>query len=168
MIQIKVDNASALAGLNSINPAQIRNRLKTAVQRTLEQSKSKAATFVNQRFTRDMTQGKIKVKASGLSGSLSATDKRHSLSLFPHNPASRINPQPAGGVTAYVRKGVAENHPRAFIGRGQVFERIGRPRLPLMRYLGAGAANELGSSHVAPKLERFIGQRIEQEMGHLI
>ncbi|MBR4903708.1 MAG: hypothetical protein IKZ53_03480 [Selenomonadaceae bacterium] len=168
MIKIKVDTAQAVAGLNKINAAQIRSRLQAAIRSSLEQSKSIATQRVSARFTRDFATPLIKIKSSGLNGSLSVTDRRHSLSRFPHQPSSRINPQPPGGVTAQVRRGQSENYPRAFIGRGQIFERVGRPRVPLKRHLGAGGANELGSSRVAPFVERKIGERIERELGDLL
>lgn len=168
MITVKVDNASALAGLNKINPAQIRSRLQGAVQRTLTQARAEATARVNARFTRDYATPVMKVTASGLRGKLSAKDRRHSLATFLHKPASRPPHKPPGGITAYVRRGVAENYSHAFIGRGQIFERVGRSRLPLKRHLGAGGANELGSRHVAPQVERLIGQRIEQELERAI
>lgn len=168
MITVKVDNAQALAGLNRINPAQIRSRLQGAVQRTLTQARAEATARVNARFTRDYATPCMKVKASGLKGSLSAKDRRHSLATFLHKPASRPPHKPPGGITAWPRRGVAENLPHAFIGRGQIFERVGRSRLPLKRHLGPGGANELNSRHVAPQVERLIGQRIEQELEMII
>lgn len=168
MIRIKVDNTQALAGLQQIKAAQMKMRLTRAVRATLKEAKKTASSAVKARFTKDFATGKMKVKASGLRGSLSAKDKRRSLSRFPHRPATRINPQPPGGVTAQVRRGQSENLPRAFIAKGQVFERTGQSRLPIFSHKGAGAANELGSSRVKPKVERVIEARLQKELEALL
>ena len=168
MIKIKVDNTQALAGLQQIKAAQMKMRLTRAVRTTLKEAKTTATAAVNARFTKDFATGKMKVKASGLNGSLSAKDRRRSITRFKVTPKSRPPHNPPGGITAYVRKGEAENLPQAFIGRGQVFERTGQPRLPIFSHKGAGGANELSSSRVKPKVERVIEARLQKELEALL
>ena len=131
MLQVRVDNASALAALQRISVGTIRSRLTGAVQQTLQDAKSEGSRRVQARFVRDFATDKMKVKVSGLRGSLSVSDRRHSLTQFVVNPNTRPPHNPPGGIRATVRRGEVEVLPHAFIGKGQVFERVGRPRLPL-------------------------------------
>ena len=164
MIRVKVDNAAARAALQSINVGSIRSRLTSAVQKTLNDAKSEGSRRVRARFVRDFATDKMKLKVSGLRGSLSVSDRRHSLTKFIVNPNTRPPHNPAGGIRVTVRRGEVETLPHAFIGRGQVFERVGRPRKPIRRLLGPGGANELGSKKIAPQIEQRIGQHIQQEL----
>ena len=164
MIQVKVDNAAALAALQKINADSIRSRLAGAVQKTLQDAKAEGSKRVKARFVRDFATDKMKLKVSGLRGSLSVSDRRHSLTKFIVNPNTRPPHNPPGGLRVTVRRGEVETLPHAFIGRGQVFERVGRPRKPIRRWTGPSGAQELGSKKIAPQIENRIGQHIQQEI----
>lgn len=168
MIQIKVDNASALAALQRINGGSIRSRLTAAVNQTLQDARAEGSRRVQARFVRDFASDKMKLKVSGLRGSLSVSDRRHSLTKFIVNPSTRPPHNPPGGLRVTVRCGEVETLPHAFIGRGQVFERIGRPRKPIRRWTGPSGAQELGSRHIAPQIENRIGQHIQRELERAI
>ena len=168
MLRIKVDNASALAALQRINVGSIRSRLTAAVQKTLQDARAEGSRRVNARFVRDFATDKMRVKVSGLRGSLSVNDRRHSLTKFIVNPSTRPPHNPSGGLHVKVRRSDNEQMPRAFIGRGQAFERVGRSRLPLRRLTGPSGAQELGSKHIAPQIENRISQRIQQEIERAI
>ena len=168
MIRVKVDNASALAALQRINAGTIRSRLTGAVQQTLQDARAEGSRRVQARFVRDFATDKMKVRVRGLRGSLSVSDRRHSLTKFIVNPSTRPPHNPSGGLKVTVRRGEVETLPHAFIGRGQVFERIGRARKPIKRWTGPSGANELGSKHIAPQIEARIGQHIQQEIERAI
>ena len=165
MIQVKVDNRAALVALNAINPARIRSRLQGAVKNTLADAKSFAAQKLNARYVRpDFATNNMKLKASGLNGSLSVSDKRHGLTQFIVNPNSRPPHNPPGGLHVKVRRADNESLPHAFIGRGQAFERVGKSRLPLRRLTGPSGSQMLGSKHIAPQVEARIAQHIQSEL----
>ena len=168
MIQVKVDNAQALAALQRINVGTIRSRLTSAVSRTLQDARAEGSRRVQARFVRDFASDKMKLKVSGLRGSLSVSDRRHSLTKFVVNPSTRPPHNPPGGLRVTVRRGEVETLPHAFIGRGQVFERIGRARKPLKRWTGPAGSQELGSKHIAPQIENRIGQHIQRELERAI
>ena len=168
MLQIRVDNAQALAALQRINVGTMRSRLTAAVQKTLQDARAEGSRRVNARFVRDFASDKMKLKASGLRGSLSVNDRRHSLTKFIVNPSTRPPHNPSGGLHVKVRRSDNEQMPHAFIGRGQAFERVGRSRLPLRRLTGPSGAQELGSKHIAPQIENRISQRIQQEIERAI
>lgn len=168
MIQVKVDNAQALAALQRINVGTIRSRLTSAVSRTLQDARAEGSRRVQARFVRDFASDKMKLKASGLRGILSVSDRRHSLTKFVVNPSTRPPHNPPGGLKVTVRRGEVETLPHAFIGRGQVFERIGRARKPLKRWTGPAGSQELGSKHIAPQIENRIGQHIQRELERAI
>ena len=168
MIQVKVDNASALAALQKINVGSIRSRLTGAVQRTLQDAKSEGSRRVRARFVRDFATDKMKLTIRSLRGRLSVADKRHSLSDFYVFPNTRPPHNPIGGLSVYVRRAFLEKLPHAFIGRNLVFERAGRARKPIRRWTGPSGAQELGSKHIAPQIENRIGQHIQQEIERAI
>lgn len=168
MIEIRVDAAQALTALQRANIGGMRSRIESAVSRTLEDARAEATRRVNARFVRDYATPVMKVKASGLNGTLSATDRRHSLTSFIVNPSTRPPHNPPGGLHVKVRRADNERLPRAFIGRGQAFERVGRARTPLRRLTGPSGSQELGSKHIAPQLESRIARRIEQELNSVM
>lgn len=168
MIQVKVDNRAALAALSALNPARIRSRLQGAVQSTLQDAKSFATAKLNARYVRpDFATSNMQLKAAGLNGTLSVSDRRHSLTQFVVNPNTRPPHNPPGGLRIKVRRADNETLPHAFIGRGQAFERAGRSRLPLRRLTGPSGSQMLGSKHIAPQVEQRIAQHIQSELGRL-
>ena len=162
---VRVDARAALAALQALNPARIRSRLQGAVQKTLTDAKNLATQKLNARYTRpDFATNKMKLKASGLNGSLSVSDKRHGLTQYVVNPNTRPPHNPAGGLHVKVRRADNETLPHAFIGRGQAFERVGKSRLPLRRLTGPSGAQMLGSKHIAPQVEARIAHKIQSEL----
>lgn len=168
MIQVKVDSAQALAALQKINVGAIRGRLTGAVRKTLDEARREGTRRVRARFVKDFASPKMRVRVSGLRGSLSVKDKGHGLTKFRVVPSTRPPHNPAGGLQVWVKRSAVEVLPHAFIGRGQVWEREGKPRLPIRRLTGPSGAGELNSRVIAPQIENLIGRRIQQEMERAI
>lgn len=165
---------AAIQKLSNVDEGKLRRALRSAVMRTLRGAKKDAGTKIKQRYTiaaSEVTRT-IRLKASGLSGSMTSSGPRNSLSKFILRPKSRPRKMPAGGVYVQNVRGQGGQIRRAFIQKnGQPYERVGVPRFPIKRLTGPAAPQMLGSPHVAPfivrKMEERIGINIEHEVAAL-
>ena len=139
--------------------------------RTLKGAKKDAGTKVKQRYT--IAAGKvtssIKLKCSGLSGSMTSSGGRNKLPSFILRPKSRPKRPPAGGVYAQVVRGQGGQIPHAFIQKnGQPYERTTPRRFPIKRLTTVSNPGMLSNPHVAPfivrKMEQRIGINVEHEV----
>ena len=169
MIQVNVNYHAALAALATINPSAFKSKLQGAVRTALFAAETLATSKLNARYTRpDFATNKMKLEVSGLRGTLSVKDPRHSLARFHVKPSTRPPHNPPGGIAVQVRRGQVEHFPKAFIGKGQVFERVSKPRLPIRRLTGPSGAQMFGSKHIAPLVEQRIANKIQAALGGLL
>lgn len=165
---------AAIQKLSNVDEGKLRRALRSAVMRTLRGAKKDAGTKVKQRYTIAASKitRTIKLKASGLSGSMTSSGPRNKLSEFILRPKSRPRKMPPGGVYVQNVRGQGGQIRRAFIQKnGQPYERTGASRFPIKRLTGPSAPGMLGNPHVAPfivrKMEERIGVNIEHEVAAL-
>ncbi|MBR4383856.1 MAG: hypothetical protein IKP64_09895 [Selenomonadaceae bacterium] len=165
---------AAIQKLSNVDEGKLRRALRSAVMRTLRGAKKDAGTKVKQRYTiaASKVTRTIKLRASGLSGSMTSSGGRNPLPNFIQRPKSRPRKMPPGGVYVQNVRGQGGQLLHAFIQKnGQPYERVGRPRFPIKRLTGPSAPGMLGNSHVAPfivrKMEERIGINIEHEIAAL-
>lgn len=165
---------AAVDKLSNFNESKLRRALQSAVMRTLRGAKKDAGTKVKARYTIAAAKvtRTIKLKASGLSGSMTSTGGRNPLPNFVLRPKSRPRKMPPGGVYVQNVRGQGGQLVHAFIQKnGQPYERTGASRFPIKRLTGPSAPGMLGNPHVAPfivrKMEERIGINIEHEVAAL-
>ena len=167
MFTIRVNGVSAaMAGLERISPSRILTRLRSAVRATLRDGKSELKNRVTERYTAKspMSLGKLKQRASALSGSLTISGRRNELKKFSITPRSRQNPQPAGGVFASVVQGQGGALSRAFVQRGGgVYERVGAGRFPIkqIKTIALPGMAKAVSTSVTARMEQRLARELD-------
>ena len=159
----------AVQKLSNFNDGKLRRALRSAVMRTLKGAKRDAGQKVKQRYT--IASGKvtssIKLKCSGLSGSMTSSGGRNPLPNFILRPKSRPKRPPAGGVYAQVVRGQGGQIQHAFIQRnGQPYERTTPRRFPIKRLTTVSNPGMLSNPHVAPFIVRKMEERIGVNVSH--
>lgn len=154
---------SAVQRLENFNSGRLQRALTQAVRKTLRAAKTDAGARVAARYT--IATGKvtksIKIKAAGLSGSMTSSGGRNPLPYFILRPKRRLKRPPKGGLYAQVVHGQGGMLSRAFIHNGQPFERVGRARLPIRKLNTVSNPGML--SH--PTVSKFIVQNMERRIG---
>ena len=144
----------AVQRLSNFNSGRLQRALTQAVRRALKAAKTDAGQRVAARYT--IATGKvtrsIKIKASGLSGSMTSSGGRNPLPFFILRPKRRLKHPPRGGLYAQVVHGQGGMLSRAFVWKARVFERVGRPRLPIRQLTSVSNPGMLSHSAVS----RFI------------
>lgn len=173
MIQITERGlTSAIAALEQINLGGLRQRLTGAVRRTLQDARQYGRDKVTQRYTARNAgnMGSQRLKASGLSGSLSIGGRRNQLKKFIISPRSRPKRMPAGGVYAQVVRGQGGQIRRAFLQRnGGVYERTGTSRFPIrqLKTISATGMWKAVSSPVVARMSARLGLELNAALGGL-
>ena len=132
MIRVEVD--ASRADVSNL-PKEIEQRVRLAIRRSVKVGKSEARERIKARYTArsPMRLGKMRSQIGGLTGSIVFSGSRNRLPLFNIKPRTRPPHRPSGGISVQVVRGSGGRLPHAFIGKGQVFERVGRSRLPIRR-----------------------------------
>ena len=131
MIIIRETGADVAASALKFNV----NRLRAAVRNTLREGRTALKGLITARYTAKspLKLGMVKSRVSGLTGQIRVSGPRNSLRHFIYRPSTRPPHDPPGGIFVQVVRGQGDNLPHAFIGRGLIFERTGRGRLPIKK-----------------------------------
>ena len=171
MIKVSVDAASALAAVAALNVGALRGRLRQAVKNTMSDGRTEAKNRIEQRYTAKspLSLGKVSMRTSGLTGRLTFSGKRNALKRFILRPNTRPPHRPPGGLFVQVVRGSGGNLPHAFIGRGTVFERLGKSRLPIKHIdtLALPGMAKAVSSQVVSRMERRLKVELDNALGGL-
>lgn len=171
MIRIRIDAASALAVLAALNVGNLRGRLQQAVRNTMRDGRTEAKSKIEQRYTAKspLSLGKVSMRTSGLHGRLTFSGKRNALKRFILRPSTRTPERPAGGIFVSVVKGQGAYLRKAFFGKGILFERLGRSRLPIKHIdtLALSGMAKAVSSSVISRMERRLKTEIDNALGGL-
>lgn len=171
MIQITESGlTSAVAALEKMNFSGLRQRLTSAVRRTLQDARQFGRGKVDERYTARGAgkMGSQSLKASGLSGSLTIGGRRNQLKKFIINPRSRPRRMPQGGVFASVVRGQGGSIRRAFLQRnGGVYERTGTSRYPIrqLKTISAGGMWKAVSEPVVSRMSARLGMELDAALG---
>lgn len=159
----------AIAKLSNVDEGKLRRALRSAVMRTLRGAKKDAGTKIAQRYTiaASKVTKTIRLKAAGLSGSMTSSGPRNPLPNFILRPKSRPRKMPPGGVYVQNVRGQGGQISHAFIQKnGQPYERTTPRRFPIKRLTGPSAPGMLGNPHVAPFIVRKMEERIGVNIAH--
>lgn len=159
--------AAAIASLPDV-PA-LRSRITQAIRLTIKDGKSEGSSLVKRRYTaRSMLSlGKIKMRTTGLKGTLTISGGRNKIKLFKLNPSTRPPHNPPGGLHVQIVRGQGGSLAHAFVNRGgAVLERTGRARLPLRRLNTVSLPGAF--SRVGDKLMSSMASKLQTRLEELL
>ena len=169
MLEVKVDAASAMAGLASLNPSTMRGRLTSAVRNVIRDGRSEAKSRIERRYTArsPLSLGKVQQRVAGLTGRLIFGGARNSLRDFDVTPVGRPPHNPPGGLHVQVVRGSGGWLRHAFWGKGTVFEREGRSRLPIRHIdtLSLPGMAKAVSDGVVNRMEMRLQRELDVALG---
>ena len=162
MIRINI-SASNHEVSRLIDPAKIRNAMKSASQSAIRGVKTDIDSGVKTHFAleRDPEQKKISTRASEKNASVDIKGTRLPLSYFRHFSGAGI------GVT--IENGENRRYPQAFeaemkSGHRGIFQRIGRSRLPIRELYGASYPEMASKSEVKTKIIESMLHKYQSEL----
>ena len=155
MIKLEISpQTSAVLQALSQYPELLKMALRQGVKATMRASKKIVREGLNRRYVRPAIGMKgLQTKTSGLSGTISSRNYRLGLEQFKHSRGS-------SGIFAQIVKGQGGTLRRAFIAKNAIWERVGRPRLPIRRLKSLAPAQHISS----PPVSNFILQKLEQRL----
>ena len=179
MIKVSVDMGNVERMLVGFSQSAVERAAKSAINRTLKGAKSQAAKKVTERYTikSGEVRKSIKTKISGLTGELNSRVSRIRLTKFKYTPKKRPKKVTKGNpyLFAEVIKGQGGTLRHSFLANVQgagIFERKGKPRLPIKHLYGPSVAEMLGkpptSTYIMSKMEERLQINVMHEVSALL
>ena len=99
-------------------------------------------------------------------------DSKLPLDRFKFSPRTRPKRPPKGGIKVAVKKDGLKNLMHAFLvdapGGAMIFERVGKPRLPIKRIMGPSVPQMLGTERVRTKFFEKARETYDKRLDHEI
>ena len=169
-MQIRISESGTAAAIASLpDSSALRSKITQAIRLTIKDGKSEGSSLVKQRYTARniLSLGKIKMRTSGLTGTLTISGGRNMIKRFKLNPATRPPHNPPGGLHVQIVRGQGGSLVHAFVNRaGSVLERTGTARLPLRRLKTVSLPGAF--SRVGDKLMTVMSNRLQARLEELL
>ena len=149
----------AAASLNK----NVRGKFTQAIRQALRAGQQEGRRLTDARYVRKINPlGRLRLRASGLHGSLTISGPRNPINKFRLRPATRPPNNPPGGLYVQILRGGGGQLPHAFIGKGKVLERTGASRLPIRRLTTVSTP---GAWNVfSPQVEELLQRHLEKNL----
>ena len=147
----------------TLDGRQVKSRITQAIRQALQRGKQSGKKLVKGRYVSNLnSMGKISSRASGLSGRLTISGNRNLIKRFKVSPSTRPPHNPPGGIHVQIVRGQGGMLPHAFIGKGDVWERVGRERYKICRLMTVGLPG--GWGYFSSQVEQAIARQLEKSM----
>ena len=147
--------------------------VEKALRGTLRSSKKDAAAAMAERYVKPTVGTKpIKISVRGLSGVIKSVGPRNPIERFKVKPRHKLKRPPKSGVFAQVLTSGGGYLTRAFHYNGAIFQRLGKPRLPIERIVTTSAPGMLKpeqvQSQLLSKIEKRFDEKLRAEVGAVL
>src|SRR5690554_1402652 len=148
-----------------------------ALNRAASSSKTAASKEVRQEYhvkAKDVNKTIKIYRASRkkLGALVISKDSKLPLDRFKFSPRTRPKRPPKGGIKVAVKKDGLKNLMHAFLvdapGGAMIFERVGKPRLPIKRIMGPSVPQMLGTERVRTKFFEKARETYDKRLDHEI
>lgn len=147
-----------------------------AFNRALIAGRTAATREITRRYTvkaKDVRRTFALKKASRthLDAELISTGKALPLRAFSHNPTADTTGAKRKPIRVTIKAGEAYSLVRAFVWRGNIFERLGEKRLPIRKMSGPSVPSMLGNRDIVEEVQEVMNdtaaKRLEHELRRL-
>ena len=170
---LKLDEKSVLKAQEKLKDVQdgYEKACSRAINRTLQGMRKDAVQLTREEYTVKATplRKSITIKranAKNLNGTFISRGERLGLMHFNVRPQTDTTGNKRRKVRAEVKRGERFEVPRGFVWNRNVFQRVGRERLPIDRQTGRSAPEMMEDDAVFDSLADGANQKLKKRLAH--